>query len=245
MHGTIGNRIGAFAVWIAGGLLALPGCGGSASPADRPEPPPPASGAPADSAARAEAERAEMEARFWARRDEVRSRYTEADVRFMQRMIGHHAQALVMADLVPGRTERSSLHTLAARIANAQRDEIALMQRWLRDRDESAPELHGEGASLTVHGAHVSHEMPGMLDEDQMSRLAAARGLDFDRRFLACMIEHHRGAVVMVHELFAADGAAQDPAVFRLASDIQVDQNTEIARMERMLLALPGAEATC
>jgi uncharacterized protein (DUF305 family) len=83
--------------------------------------------------------------------------------------------------------------------------------------------------------------MPGMLTPEQLAELVAARGGQFDRTFLAYMIQHHRGAVTMVHDLFATDGAAQDEAVFKLASDIQVDQTTEIARMESMLAEMDDA----
>jgi hypothetical protein len=44
----------------------------------------------------------------------------------------------------------------------------------------------------------------------------------------------------MVEELFATDGAGQDEAAFKIASDIQVDQRTEIARMELKLDNLQG-----
>lgn len=173
---------------------------------------------------------ADLEALFRARADSARLRFTEADVRFMTGMIGHHAQALVMAGLVPSRDAGPALRTLAARIVNAQRDEIGLMQQWLRDRGQAVPEAHGAG-----HG----ELMPGMLTPEQLRDLGAARGPGFDRRFLLYMIQHHRGAVTMVHALFGTGGAAQDETVFKLASDIQVDQLTEIARMELMLEALP------
>ncbi len=82
--------------------------------------------------------------------------------------------------------------------------------------------------------------MPGMLTPAQMSQLEAARGPEFDRLFLTFMIQHHRGAVAMVKQLFGTPGAAQDETVFKFANDVNVDQTTEIARMERMLAALPG-----
>jgi uncharacterized protein (DUF305 family) len=80
--------------------------------------------------------------------------------------------------------------------------------------------------------------MPGMLTDEQMQQLDAARGKDFDKLFLTFMIQHHRGAVQMVHDLFESYGAAQDDLVFKFASDVQVDQTTEIARMQRMLVAI-------
>jgi uncharacterized protein (DUF305 family) len=161
--------------------------------------------------------------------------FTAADVHFMTGMIGHHAQALIMSALAPTHGASPQIQTLAARIINAQNDEIALMQAWLADRGQSVPEVEIEGTTLTVHGAEHATHMPGMLTEEQMRELDAARGPEFDRVFLTYMIQHHRGAVTMVHELFGTDGAAQDEAAFKLASAIQVDQLTEIARMELML----------
>src|SRR5690606_2661543 len=111
------------------------------------------------------------------------------------------------------------------RIINSQKDEIAIMQMWLRDRGQAVPEVHISDSSVMVHGAgHEAHDatMPGMLTAAQIRELAAARGTAFDRLFLTFMIQHHRGAVSMVHELFGTDGAGQDEAVFRFASDVQV-----------------------
>lgn len=199
--------------------------------------------APAASTAPAPAldaeEQARLEALYEARRDSATMRYTEADVAFMLNMIPHHAQALIMSRLAPANGASPSIRTLAARIINAQQDEIRLMQRWLRDRGEPVPEVHIDGLELMIHGVgeHMRHDhtMPGMLTDSQLEELAAARGPEFDRLFLTYMIGHHRGAVVMVRDLFAQDGAGQDEAAFRLASDINVDQRTEIARMRLML----------
>ncbi len=163
------------------------------------------------------------------------SRYpsTEADARFMSAMIGHHGQAIVMAGLAPTHGASASVRRLAERISSGQRDEIATMQQWLRDRGRPVPLDHH-----AVHG----HLMPGMLTDAQLKELAAASGLEFDRLFLTFMIQHHRGAVTMVKELFGTPGAAQDETVFKFANDVNVDQTTEIARMERMLSALPAGE---
>ena len=187
-----------------------------------------------------EAPSEDLEAIYWARQDSAKMSFTQADVDFMTGMIAHHAQALVMADLAPTHGASASVQTLAARIINAQKDEIATMQQWLRDRGQPVPEVHISGTTLMVHGAgdHAMH-MPGMLTPEQIQELDAARGPTFDRLFLTYMIQHHGGAVVMVDTLFGTDGAAQDEAAFKLASDIQVDQRTEIARMELMLEALP------
>ena len=179
-----------------------------------------------------------LEAEFNAHRDSLLHVYTQADVDFMSGMIHHHAQALAMAALIPSRTQSSSIRTLGGRITNAQRDEIALMQAWLRERHLPIPEPDPRGG--TMPGMPDHHMlMPGMLTPEQMDQLAAASGTQFDRLFLTFMIQHHTGAVTMVDALFNADGAAQDETVFKLASGVQVDQRTEINRMNLMLQALP------
>jgi uncharacterized protein (DUF305 family) len=88
---------------------------------------------------------------------------------------------------------------------------------------------------MKVNGVEQDMLMPGMLSPAQMDALHQTRGPDFDRLFLHDMIQHHQGAVQMVKDLFASYGAAQDDIVFKVASDINVDQTTEIARMEKML----------
>lgn len=172
----------------------------------------------------------DLEAIYRARLDSARTRFTEADARFMASMIHHHAQALEMARLAETNTDSPEIQTLAARIINAQTDEIATMQRWLRDRGQEVPDPAGP------HAMHVM--MPGMLTEEQMAQLAAVNGREFDRLFLRSMIQHHRGAVAMVDELFDVDGAGQDEIVFKFAADIHADQSSEIARMEGMLEAM-------
>ena len=180
-----------------------------------------------------------LEALYWARQKEAMSRFTQADVDFMTGMIGHHAQALIMSRLALTNDASASVQVLAARIINAQNDEIALMQSWLRDREQVVPQVLIEGLQLTIEGGgHHAHHMPGMLTQVQLEELAAARGQVFDRLFLTYMIQHHAGAVTMVEDLFAVDGAAQDEAAYKLASSIHVDQITEIARMQEMLDSL-------
>ncbi|HKK26494.1 MAG TPA: DUF305 domain-containing protein [Gemmatimonadota bacterium] len=185
--------------------------------------------------------KAGIEALYRARMDSARMRYTDADVRFMIGMIGHHAQALVMCRLAPENDAGPRVATLCSRILNSQGDEIVLMQRWLRQRGEFVPQVTIDGIHLEVTGPEYVMHMPGMLSDEQLRELAAARGPDFDRLFLEGMIHHHQGAVGMVDKLFAQDGAAQDEAAFKLANDIQVDQKTEIARMKRMLSELTSA----
>jgi uncharacterized protein (DUF305 family) len=166
-----------------------------------------------------------------AREDSVNRPYTEADVRFMTMMIPHHAQALQMSRWVPTHGASSAIQRLAERIINAQQDEITIMQQWLVDRQKPLPQLGPAGHD------HHGGNMHGMLTEAQLQQLDAARGTEFDRLFLQFMIQHHRGAVGMVKDLFGA-GAGQDETVFKFASDVNVDQTTEIRRMEQMLATL-------
>lgn len=187
------------------------------------------------------AKTAELEELFWARQDSARMNFSEADVKFMTGMIAHHAQALIMSRLAPENNASPEIQTLASRIINAQSDEIKLMQTWLRDRNQPVPEVHIEGLNLMIHGLGEHHmkmdhtNMAGMLSPAQLKELSEAQGEEFDRLYLKYMIDHHKGAVTMVTNLFNTDGATQDEAAFRLATDIQVDQRTEIARMQLML----------
>jgi uncharacterized protein (DUF305 family) len=173
-----------------------------------------------------------------ARADSVRLPYTEADVHFMSAMIGHHAQAIVMANWAPTHGASASVLRLAERIINAQHDEIATMQRWLRDRLKPVPEARPAGMKMMMNGVEHEMLMPGMLTESQMKQLDQARGPEFDRLFLSFMIQHHRGAVAMVKQLFDSYGAGQDETVFKFATDVNVDQATEIERMQKMLVSL-------
>ena len=173
-----------------------------------------------------------------ARADSARHPWTEADARFMSHMIGHHAQAIAMAQMAPSHGASNAVQILAARIINAQRDEIVTMQTWLRDRGRPVPEANPAGMVMNMDGHEHVMLMPGMLTPEQMQQLDQARGEDFDKLFLRLMIQHHSGAVQMVSELFNSYGAGQDETVFKFASDVNVDQTTEIARMQRMLADL-------
>ncbi len=170
-----------------------------------------------------------------ARRDSARLPYTEADVHFMSGMIGHHAQAIAVSRWVPTHGASPAVQRLAERIINAQEDEIVIMQQWLADRQRPVPEATTMGMKMMMDGKEMVHLMPGMLTDAQMKELDQAKGATFDRLFLTFMIQHHKGAVSMVKDLFGTYGAGQDELVFKFASDVNVDQSTEIARMEKML----------
>jgi uncharacterized protein (DUF305 family) len=157
--------------------------------------------------------------------------FTGADVTFMQGMIGHHSQAVEMVALLKTRTNSHDMKMLGQRIDVSQQDEIKMMQGWLQARGQALPSPH----AMHMHGATL---MPGMLNEEEMARLAEAKGVEFDRLFLEGMIKHHGGAITMVQELFATPRAAQDTEIFGFASDVDADQRMEIDRMGAMLKEL-------
>ena len=160
--------------------------------------------------------------------DLSRVQFTPADVQFMQGMIGHHAQALEMAALLPDRSRRDDMRLLATRIEVSQADEIQMMQRWLEARGQQVPGPH-------AHHAPGAPLMPGMLTAEEMSHLAGARGDAFDRLFLELMIKHHEGALTMVKALYSTAGAGQESEIYAFASDVDADQRMEIDRMRGML----------
>lgn len=184
------------------------------------------------------------------RADSLRLPYTEADIAFMTGMIGHHAQAIQISRWAPTHGADTSIRILAARIINAQMDDIALMRRWLADRGRPIPSVTPDGIltppPANPNDEHAGHDMghdhaamAGMLTPAQLAELDAARGEEFDILFLQRMINHHRGAVTMVKTLIR-DGGAIDETVFRFAADVEVDQSTEIRRMLQMLLERGG-----
>jgi uncharacterized protein (DUF305 family) len=162
----------------------------------------------------------------------------DADVRFMTGMIPHHAQAVLFSRWADSHGAGRAVRVLCERIVVAQGDEILTMQGWLADQAVPVPDVDPETMRVTMHGMDHDMHMPGMLTDEQLARLDAARGEEFDRLFLTYMIGHHEGALVMVDELFASYGAAQDDLVYKLASDVYADQSTEIERMQGMLDAM-------
>ena len=188
-----------------------------------------------------------------ARSDSLRYPYTTADIDFMSGMIHHHAQAILISRWAPTHGASVAVQRLTARIINAQSDEITLMQHWLRDRNRDPMVVDSNGSVRTAMaapgsaGGHAGHDMgrmsgmaamPGMLTNVQLEALDVARGREFDKLFLIFMMQHHRGAVSMVRDLFGATGAGQDETVFKFAADVEVDQSTEIKRMLTMLLEM-------
>ena len=195
-------------------------------------------GAACASGSRGASAQATAPTRVTATSDTTPHVYTAADIQFMDGMIAHHAQALLMAGWAASHGASPSVLTLTSRIINAQQDEIVGMQKWLRDRHQPVPEPDPHGMMMNMNGMRHEMLMPGMLTEDQLKQLDAARSKDFDRLFLTFMIQHHQGAVTMVNELFGTPGAAQDITVYKLASDISADQTTEIERMQKMLASM-------
>ena len=164
--------------------------------------------------------------------------FTSDDVEFMQGMILHHHQAMIMSDMAVDRTNSISVLDLAGKILVTQEDEVDFMQNWLRDRGVIAldPEKYNE--------MHAHHDMAGMDDmagmatAEELEELERINSTDFDRLFLKLMINHHDGAIKMVDKLRKQRGSAYDPILNEFASDVVNDQSVEIERMNYLLVAL-------
>ncbi|MEV0030557.1 DUF305 domain-containing protein [Nocardia sp. NPDC050793] len=153
----------------------------------------------------------------------ARTDFDNADVTFLQMMYPHHAQAVEMAKLVPGRTKNPQLLALAAEVEKAQAPEMEQISSLLRSFGKPAP---------TTGGGHEAHGMPGMMPAEEMSALQAASGAEFDRMWLEMMIEHHAGAIDMA-KTELADGV--NPDAQALARSVITAQEAEIATMRTML----------
>jgi uncharacterized protein (DUF305 family) len=161
-----------------------------------------------------------------------------ADVEFMQGMIHHHAQAVVMTAMIPSHTQNEDLRSLGARISSSQSDEIKFMNRWLAARGESIPKPTAKMPGMEMPDEKSQNSMPlmpGMLTPQQMEALQKSKGAEFDRLFLVGMIQHHNGALTMVKDLFNTAGAGQDAELFNFATDADNTQRAEIRIMETML----------
>ncbi|MEU9632268.1 DUF305 domain-containing protein [Streptomyces luteogriseus] len=144
-----------------------------------------------------------------------------ADVSYVRMMIEHHAQALVMTELAPGRAESKDVKRIARRIAAGQKPEIEAMKGWLKS--------YGKPLKAERH-EHTT--MAGMATRAQLKKLRAAGGESFDRLFLALMTTHHQGAITMATEV---KGQGNNIRVEEMADEVIAQQTSEITRMRSML----------
>ena len=156
--------------------------------------------------------------------------YTKADVQFMQGMIAHHAQAIVMSRMAETNGASPQVLKLSRKIDQSQLPEIQIMQDWLRRYNQFAPD------TASWHGMR----MDGMLTDEELAAMEKARGVEFDRLFLTGMIRHHAGAIKMVDDLFKSPGAGQEVDANVFANDVATTQTAEIGIMRRLLAQLPS-----
>jgi len=162
--------------------------------------------------------------------------YIKADVDFLQGMIVHHDQAIVMAAMAGKRTNNKTIVDLAKRIDVSQEDEINFMESWLAERSEN---IAGKTKSHQMDSdMHAHMNMVGMATPQQLKNLARSKSTDFDRLFLQLMIAHHDGALEMVRELKKFSGSAYDPLLNEFVSDLVNDQGVEIERMNVIAVGL-------
>ena len=157
----------------------------------------------------------------------------QADIEFVQGMIPHHEQAVTMSELAASRAASPDVKALATRIQAAQEPEITQMKRFLKDW--GVKEESGGMAGMSGMGGGGVGGHPGMLGDDELGRLKATKGQEFDRMFLQGMISHHRGAIAAA-ETEQAHGQA--PNAKALAGEIIKAQRAEIAEMEKLLTSV-------
>ena len=168
--------------------------------------------------------------------------YIDADVKFLQGMIVHHEQAILMSSMAGKRTNNKTIVNLANRIDASQEDEINFMESWLKDRDESVPEAESHHMTKDNdkdhHNMHMHLNMVGMASQEQLKKLEDSNSTSFDRLFLQLMIAHHDGALEMVKDLKKFSGAVYDPILNEFVSDLVNDQGVEIERMNTIAVGL-------
>ena len=167
------------------------------------------------------------------------SNYTEDDVKFMQGMIHHHNQALLMVAMIPTHTKSPELLAMGQKIQLSQSVEMQAMTDWLTSRKQAVPTIAADGSAKMDMPGMAGHAMdmaamPGMLTAEQMKALDAARGATFDELFLTGMIKHHKGALKMVADLREA-GGGKEPNVGHFLDGVDNDQRMEIVRMYGLL----------
>ena len=159
--------------------------------------------------------------------------YIQADVDFLQGMIVHHQQAVLMSELAAERTNNQTILDLSDRIEISQEDEIDFMGNWLESR--------GEDKNLSSH-EHMTvrkqMKMSGMASNQDLKALKESRSTSFDTLFLKLMINHHDGALEMVKTLKEFPGNSYDSSLDEFISELINDQGIEIERMNRILVSL-------
>jgi uncharacterized protein (DUF305 family) len=216
---------------VAGGLVVLTAACAPAASSPRTAAAPQADATPAQAAAAPAADMAHHHHMPDAPPIVIKagSLITEADVRFMQGMIAHHAQAVHMTRMADAAGASPRVLKLAQKIDLSQAGEIMLMQEWLREYEQFVPDTSSWRGMM----------MPGMLTGEDLAQLEQARGTAFDRLFLTLMIRHHEGALTMVADLLGSPRAAQEVDINVLANEVEVSQTAEIGLMRQMLAELP------
>ena len=167
------------------------------------------------------------------------AKFTEADTTFMQGMIHHHNQALLMVAMIPTHTKTPELIAMGQKIQLSQSGEMQAMKDWLVARKQNPPVIMPDGSAKMEMPGMAGHmmemgPMPGMLTAAEMKALDAARGATFDELFLTGMIKHHKGALGMVAEIREA-GGGKETNIGDFLNQVDNDQRMEIVRMYGLL----------
>ena len=156
--------------------------------------------------------------------------HNKQDVTFASDMIPHHQQAIQMAKMAKAHAGSTEVKQLANDIEAAQGPEIKTMTGWLKAWGEDAPS--GSMSGMGGMGGSSNNDMPGMMSDDDMTKLGRATGATFDQMWLKGMIAHHEGAVEMANTEIAK---GKNTDAIDLANTIKAAQTKEIAKMKKML----------
>ena len=141
------------------------------------------------------------------------------DAMFLQMMIPHHTQAVVISEYALTNSKNEQILTIAKQIKSDQAVEITQMKKWLTDD------------GLGTAAGHSMAGMSGMLSDSQLNTLKSSKGAGFDKLFLNNMIEHHQGALAMVGMIENSKVAA----LRDFATAISTAQQAEIDQMQKLL----------
>ncbi|MFJ1991479.1 DUF305 domain-containing protein [Streptomyces asiaticus] len=146
-------------------------------------------------------------------------------------MIPHHEQALEMAGLADERASNARIKSLAGQIEKAQDPEIATLKSWFKGWGKPEKASSDEMPGMH-HGASGKDAMGGMMSEEDMRKLKAAKGPAFDRAFASMMIDHHKGAISMAKD---EKKNGRNAKAKKLADDVVKSQSTEVATLRTLL----------
>lgn len=169
--------------------------------------------------------------------DEQSAPMNAVDVGFLQDMLDHHDQALLISNLYLENNSQGDAAPYAREVIMFQTRDIGWMEDWLAEEDyaRGAPD---RSAMVWMDEPTPVAEMTGMQTPERLEELSDARGTEADRLFFEIMSDHHLGGVHMADHA-AANGAREE--ITKFAESVSRNQRIEVVEyrnaMERLGLA--------